>query len=248
MYLCTPTDEESADFLEKLGVVAFKVASYALTHLRLLRHLAKKNKPIFLSTGASHMHEVAEAIMTIRAEGNDNIYLLQCVAQYPADIQATNLKVIDVYKDAFNCPAGISDHSLDPFVVPYAAVARGADIVEKHFTLDRNQDGPDHSFAVEPDELKKMVKGIRMVEQAIGVGEKKVLSNELELRNFTNRCVFAIKDIKGGERITKDLIDILRPGKKPRGLDAKYYDLVVNAVATDDISKGQAIKWKHIIR
>jgi len=247
LYLCTPTDEDVADYLDDLGVKAFKIASYDLTNHFLLKHVAKKGKPVILSTGAGYFSEVGEAVNVIRGAGNDNIVLMQCVAQYPAAYECTNLKIMEVYEKAFNLPAGISDHSLDPFIVPYAAAAMGAKIVEKHFTLGRNQEGPDHSFAIEPDELIRMVDGIRKIEIAEGTGEKEVAKGEEELRKFAFRSIFSTKEIKVGECIDGSNSYVLRPGKKEPGIDAKYFEFILGSKAVKNIEANQAIKWEDVI-
>ena len=248
IYICTPTDEDVADYIDNLGVVAFKLASYVLTHHNFLKHIARKGKPIILSTGADYFSEVAEAVEVIKKAGNDDIILLQCVGQYPADYKNTNLKVMSTYEKAFNTLAGISDHSLDPYIIPYSAAGIGAKVIEKHFTLDRNQDGPDHGFAIEPSELKQMVIGIRKIEKARGNGIKTVVPQEIEIRKFTKRCLFAIKDIKKGEALSKENIDVLRPGTKERGIEAKFYDIAIDSTAGQDIQANKSIKWKDILK
>lgn len=246
-YLCTPTDEHVADYLDDIGVKGFKIASYALTHHPLLRHIARKNKPIILSTGSTFLEEVAIAVRIIQEEGNDQLMLMQCVSQYPADIEATNLKVISTLKSAFEIPVGMSDHSKDPYVVPYASVAIGADMLEKHYTLDRRQNGPDHSFAVEADELAQMVKGIRSVEAAMGSGKKVVSEHETEMRNFAHRSIFASKTIAKGEKISRKNTAILRPGKKKSGIIPANYELVLGSSANKEISNGSAIQWEDLL-
>lgn len=246
-YLCTPTDEKVADYLDEIGVKGFKIASYALTHLPLLRHIARKNKPIILSTGSTYLEEVATAVRVIQEEGNDQLLLMQCVSQYPADIEATNLKVISTLKNAFEIPVGMSDHSEDPYVVPYASVAIGADMLEKHYTLDRRQDGPDHSFAVEADELAKMVKGIRSVEAAMGTGKKFVTPHETEMRDFAHRSIFASKVIAAGEVISRENTAILRPGKKKPGIIPASYELVLGSSVNKEIPEGSAIQWEDLL-
>lgn len=247
-YICTPTDEAVADYLDSIGMAAFKISSYALTHFSLLKHVARKGKPIILSTGSCYMHEVAEAVKIIREEGNNQIILMQCVAQYPAQIEYTNLKVINTLKQCFNLPSGMSDHSKDPFIVPYASVARGANVIEKHFTLDRNQEGPDHSFAIEPDELKNMVKGIREVEKAIGTSEKYVTPVEDELRRWAQRSVFTMENICKDDIISKENIAALRPGKKKAGIPARFYELVLGCHVNKNVSKGEALQWNDILQ
>jgi len=248
IYLCTPTDEDVADYLEGLDVPAYKIASYAITHLPLLRHVARKGKPVILSTGASHLHEIAEAVKVILDEGNSQIILLQCVAKYPAEPAHTNLLVMDMLRSAFGVPVGMSDHSIDPFQIPYAAVARGASVIEKHLTMNRNQEGPDHAFAIEPDELFAMIKGIHAVQASIGSAEKTVEPWEEELRRFTYRSIFASKDIHKDELLIRDNIDCLRPGKKTPGIPVKYLDIVIQTRVNKGIASGTAIQWTDLIR
>lgn len=247
-YLCTPTDESLADYLDEIGVGGFKIASYALTHIPLVKHIAKKKKPIILSTGSSSLAEIAEAVRVIREAGNEKLILLQCVSQYPADIKYTNINVIKTLKTSFQLPSGMSDHSKDPFIVPYASVAIGADVIEKHFTLDRMQNGPDHSYAIEPNELKQLVYGIRSVEDAMGTYEKYVTKVETELRDFAHQSVFSTKELKPGSYVSYDNSAILRPGKKEPGIEPKYYEKIIGARLLEVVNKGEPIKWTDIIK
>ena len=246
-YLCTPTDEELADYLDEIGVGGFKIASYALTHIPLLKHIAKKGKPIILSTGCTNLEEIAEAVRVIGEAGNDQLVLLQCVSQYPADINHTNLNVINTLKTAFQVPVGMSDHSFDPYVVPYASAAIGADVIEKHYTLDRSQDGPDHSFAVESDELKQIVLGVRAVEAAMGTSEKYVTEVETEMRLFAHRSVFTTEKLEIGAVISTENTAILRPGKKEPGIAPKHYDQILGARVISVIPEGESVKWSNIL-
>ncbi len=248
LYLCSVGDEEVADYLEKLGVSAYKITSYDLTNHFLLRHVARKKKPIFLSTGGSNFKEIAEALKVIKATGNNQIVLLQCVAQYPAEYRHTNLRTMENYEKKFGVSAGISDHSFDPFIVPYAATALGAKAIEKHFTLDREQEGPDHSFAVEPDELKKMIFGIRQVESAMGEGEKRVTAGDKELRRFAFRSIFSTRLVKKGDKLTTLICYVLRTGKKEPGIEAKYYEDILGLVVAKDIGADQPIKWNNVLK
>lgn len=248
IYLCTATDAKLADYLDSLGVPAFKVASYELTKYTLIKRLAQKRKPIILSTGAANLQEVADSVNWIREEGNEDIVLLQCVAKYPAPPEYTNLRVMETYEKTFGLPAGLSDHSLNPFILPFAAVAMGAKVIEKHFTLDRNQEGPDHAFAITPGELKGMIKGIREIELAKGKAEKFVTEIEQELRDFTHQSIFAKKDIKKGEKFTEENIDIFRPGKKIPGIEAKHWKEILGSLAKKDIQAQESIKWEEVIK
>ncbi|MDO8264994.1 MAG: N-acetylneuraminate synthase family protein, partial [Candidatus Parcubacteria bacterium] len=186
MYLCSTVQADLATYLNSIGVPAFKVTSYEMSKYTMIKTMAKTGKPILLSTGASTMEEVRESVEWIREEGNENIVLLQCVAKYPAPLEFTNLKVIKTLESTFDVPAGLSDHSQDPYFAPFTAVALGAKVIEKHFTLDRNQEGPDHTFAIEPDELENMVVGIREIEKGNNEEEKLLIAKK-QLQLFTGK-------------------------------------------------------------
>ena len=168
-FLSSPFDEESVDLLNP-WVPAFKVASYEMTHAPLLRHIARKGKPMIVSTGAAVLDEVVRSVEIIRAEGNDQIVLLQCTAKYPTPLDAINARALVALREATGLPTGLSDHSRDPIIAPVVAVALGACVIEKHFTLSNRLPGPDHAFAVEPDELRTLVQRVREAEQALGHG------------------------------------------------------------------------------
>lgn len=201
----------SADLLESIGCNCFKIASGDLTYVQLLKHVAKKGKPIILSTGMSYMDEVERAINIIRGEGNDRIALLHCVSNYPADINDTNLRAINTMKDATNLPIGFSDHSVGS-LIPVVAVAMGAAIIEKHFTLDRNLPGPDHKLSMPPADFRDMVDKIRIIEAAMGNGLKEPAEKEIPMRLSSRRSIVAAKDIAEGEVISLNSIKIARPG------------------------------------
>ena len=242
IFLSTPFDEEAVDELEALGVPAFKVASFEMVHLPLLKHIARKGKPVILSTAMANLGEIEEAIEAIRGEGNDRIVLLHCGVGYPLRVEDVNLAAIDTLKESFPYPVGYSDHTLG-LVVPIAAVARGADMIEKHFTIGRNLPGPDHPFALEPQELKAMVQGIREAEKAIGSPRKSVLDSELSYYHRGRRSLFARVDIPKGTVITEDMLAVLRPGI---GLKPKYLDIVIGRKAQVDIKGEEPITWDKI--
>jgi N,N'-diacetyllegionaminate synthase len=171
LFLSTPFDEDSADFLDALGVVAFKIASSDLTHLPLLRHLARKGKPLLLSTGMSYLHEVEEAVCTLQSHGAPDLVLLHCVSSYPAPPESLNLRTIQTLRERFHLPVGFSDHSQGIFFSLLAA-ALGARMIEKHFTLDRNAPGPDHKISIEPRELLELVARLAVVDDSLGSGCK----------------------------------------------------------------------------
>lgn len=255
-------DEKSADVLEKHEGDAFKITSYEITHLPLIRHVAKKGKPIIFSSGGATLPEVAEAMEAIEAEGNGKIALLHCVGQYPAPLNSLNLKVIKTLQLVFpQAVVGYSDHSSDPILAPRAAVALGAKIIEKHITLDRKLPGPDHSFALTPKELALMVKTIRQTEEELkrgkkikisprllGSSERKTYQGEKWVRGFAYSCLFAKKDIKKGERFSRDNLIVLRPGRKKRGLEPKYYDLLTKGYkAQRFIPQHKSVEWNDIL-
>ena len=179
IFLSSPFDKGSVDLLDRLGVPAFKVGSGEITNFPLLKHIARKKKPIILSTGMSTLGEVEEALEVIRKDGATDIILLHCVSSYPAKMEDMNLKVIETLRHAFKLPVGLSDHSIG-IAIPVAAVSLGACVIEKHFTLDKNLPGPDHRASLEQDELKQMVKAIRDVEKAMGDGVKRPTKEEEE--------------------------------------------------------------------
>ncbi|MFC1963396.1 N-acetylneuraminate synthase family protein [Chloroflexota bacterium] len=231
IFLSTPFDEEAVDELDALAVPAFKVASFELVHLPLLKHIARKGKPIILSTAMANLGDIEEAIEAILEENNDQIILLHCGIGYPLEMENVNLAAMDTLRQAFPYPIGYSDHTLGT-TIPIAAVARGANVIEKHFTISRNLAGPDHSFALEPHELGAMVQGIRDVNKAIGTPQKRVLVSEITHYQRGRRSIFAKVDIPKGIIITEDMLAILRPGI---GLKPKYLHLVVGRAAQVDI-------------
>ena len=211
LFMCTPFDEQSADFLEVMGTEVFKIPSGEITNLPFLAHVARKLRPLIVSTGMADLGEVATAVQTIRDNGNPPLILLHCVSNYPADPADANLSVIRTLVEEFDVPVGYSDHT--PGVeVSLAAVALGACVVEKHFTLDRQMPGPDHRASIEPDELQALVKGIRTVESALGHGRKEPASGEADTAAVARKSLVAARDIPAGAAITSECVAILRPG------------------------------------
>jgi N-acetylneuraminate synthase len=239
-FLCSAFDEESVDRVDPF-VAAHKVASYEMTHTPLLRHIAKKNKPVIISTGTAQMSEVAEAIALLRQEGNEQLVVLQCTASYPAPLEALNLRAMKTMEAELGVLVGLSDHSRDPVVGPLGAVALGAALVEKHFTLSNALPGPDHRFALEPSELQAMVTKIREIEKALGTGCKEVLPVEIELRNFARRSIFAVRDIAVGERFTAENIAVLRCGQLKAGVEPKIYSILLSRRARRSVRSQTAI-------
>ncbi|MCQ4333833.1 N-acetylneuraminate synthase family protein [Natronomonas sp. F2-12] len=244
-FLSTPFDEESAEVLKEY-VPAWKVASYTSSHHPFLRSLAASEKPIIMSTGAHELDEIRESVDLLKDTGAEDFALLQCVASYPTPIEEINVKVVETLVDEFEVPAGLSDHTLDPVTAPSAAVALGASIVEKHFTLDKTMEGPDHQFALEPEELSEMITAIRDTESALGTGEKFVLDAEDELYRKARRAIHAVEDISAGESFTSKNVKILRPGEREAGLHPKYYEEILGKIATRNVEQSAGIRWSDV--
>lgn len=255
-------DEKSADIMNSFNIPAYKIASSELTHLPLLQYVAKKGKPIILSSGAATLAELIEAYETCLDAGNRQIAILHCIAEYPAPLNSLNLKIISTLRMTFpNVIVGFSDHSTDPVVAPNAAVSFGAKIIEKHITLNKNLPGADHAFALNPEELKSMVQEIRRTEKIliakkkfrieeriIGSGERKTFELERERRLFTFRSIFALKNISSGESFNRRNIAVLRPGNNFPGLHPKIFDVITNGfVAARDIPANKALEWPDIL-
>ena len=241
LFLSTPFDEYSADLLEKY-VPLFKIASYELTDFPLVKHIAKKNKPIVLSTGAADLKEVERCIAIIQETGNKRLILMQCTACYPAPLDSLNLRTIVTMKEKFKIPVGLSDHSRSCNVAPVVAVALGANCIEKHFTLSNSLPGPDHKFAVEPDELKRMVQRIRQAEQTLGSGEKNPVSAEKELRRFARRYIFSTRRIEKGEVFTIENTAVLRRGKAHAKLEPENYEFILGKRSKQRIKENSPIR------
>jgi len=242
IFLSTPFDFESADFLEELVIPAFKVSSTDLTNLPFLEYIAEKGKAIILSTGMGTLGEIEEAINTIKNAGNEDIILLHCITSYPAKFESLNLRAIQNLKEAFKLPVGFSDHSLGIYA-PIAAVTLGAVVIEKHFTLDKNLPGPDHKASLNPEELKEMIKGISLIEKALGDGIKRLTPEEREIKKVARRSIVAKVDIQKGVIITKEMITFKRPGI---GLPPRYYNEIIGKRARRDIRADELIYWWEV--
>ncbi len=219
IFLCTPFEEYSLNELDEMGVAAYKIAATDLTNLKFLVQVAKKGRPIILSAGMCYMDEVRMALKTIYPINRD-VILLQCTANYPLNDNEVNLNIIDTFKKEFDVLVGYSDHSKGVGASPYA-VAKGAKLIEKHFTLDRNMKGPDHKASVEPDELKELVERIRLVETYLGDGIKRPTISEQKTRRSLQKCLVALKDISENEVFSEDNLTAMRTGG--RGMSALYY-------------------------
>lgn len=222
-FLSTPFEEESADYLDQLGIGAFKIPSGEVINLPFLAHVARKKKPIILSTGMSTLAEVAAAVRIIRETGNAQIVLLQCTSNYPADPADANLRAMNAMAQEFKVPVGYSDHTTG-HEVALAAVALGACVIEKHFTLDHALPGPDHKISLEPKELREFVRAVRTVESALGTGEKKPASSEADIAAVARKSLVSACDIPANSMITLEMIAARRPGT---GLSPALHDQLV---------------------
>jgi|RhiMetdeSRZDD1v2_1073273.scaffolds.fasta_scaffold139211_2 sialic acid synthase SpsE len=245
LFMSSVFDEESADLVDRF-VPAHKIASYESTHLPLIKHVAKKGKPIVLSTGMATVGEIREALRAIASTGNENVILMHCVAKYPAPIESTNLRSVDLLRKEFGVPVGLSDHSREAIVNPVAMAARGGNIIEKHFTIKKSLAGPDHKFAIEPHELEEMVTSIRRAEAALGNPVKGVLPLEKELFTFARRRVHAIRDIKKGEIFSPKNVAVLRSGKARPGLEPKDFEWMLGRRARNDIKESDGVRAEDI--
>jgi N,N'-diacetyllegionaminate synthase len=242
MFLSTPFDNGSVDLLDALGVPAFKIASGEITNLPLIKYIAQKGKPIILSTGMCSLAEISEALQVIQSEGTKEILLLHCVSSYPTKMEDANLKAMGTLRDAFKLPVGLSDHSLG-ITIPIAAVALGACVIEKHFTLDKGLPGPDHQSSLEPEELKQMIKAIREVEKAMGDGNKMPTEEEKQIQRVARRSIIARVNIPKGTIITEAMLGIKRPGT---GVEPKYLNKVIGAVARCRIEQDEPLTMNKL--
>lgn len=239
----SPFDQSAVDFLEKMDVPAYKIASPEIIDTPLINYIAKTGKPIIMSTGMATLSEIDEAVRTIHDACGNQLALLKCTSTYPALPEEMNIRTIPHMAKAFQVPVGLSDHTLG-IAVPIAAVSLGACIVEKHFTLSRSVPGPDSAFSIEPQEFKTMVDAIRITEKALGNVNYEVSKREVASRAF-RRSIFVIKDVKEGDIFTYENVRSIRPG---HGLKSSYIDMIIGRVATKDISKGTPLQWDHLIK
>lgn len=220
-----------------------KIASYEIGHIHLLELAARSGKPLLLSTGAATEEEIAWAVTTYRKLGGKHLILLQCTARYPAESTTLNLRAIPWLKQRFKVEVGLSDHSRHPVEAPVAAVSLGAKVIEKHFTLHNLLPGPDHAFAVTPQELKELVKAVRLTEQMLGYTIKVIDPSEDELRNFARRGIQALSNIKAGEIFHENVnVAILRPGQQKLGIHPKFIHAIEGKVATRAIPLGEGLQ------
>ncbi|MDW7777165.1 MAG: N-acetylneuraminate synthase [Methanosarcinales archaeon] len=242
MFLSTPFDEKSVDLLVKLGVPLIKISSGEITNHPFLKYIAKKGMPIILSTGMSTLEEVAEAVSVIKEAGCKNLTLLHCTSNYPARVEDCNLMAMKTMSDAFDVPVGYSDHTPGIYV-SLAAAAMGACVIEKHFTLDRTLHGPDHRASLEPADLEEMVRGIRLIEKALGSSVKAPVELEIEVRDVARRSIVAKVDIPVGTVITEDMLAFKRPGA---GISPKDSNMLIGKITSQDIDKDEILKFETL--
>lgn len=237
-FLSTPFDIQSIDFLNELGCDIWKIPSGEITNYPYLVHIAETKKKIIMSTGMSTLTEVVSALDILRSNGATDIQLLHCTTQYPTPYSAVNLKAMLTLKFETGCEVGYSDHT-NGIEIPIAAVAMGAVIIEKHFTLDRNMEGPDHKASLEPGELKQMVDSIRHIEEALGDGKKKPADIELSNINIARKSIVAKKFIKRGEVLSEENITTKRPGN---GISPMLWTSVLGTNAIRNFEEDELIE------
>lgn len=234
----SPFNKTAVDFLEKMNVPAYKIASFEIVDIPLIQYVARTGKPIIMSTGMATLAEIDEAVTAAREAGCKELALLKCASAYPADPSDMNLRTIAHMAEAFGVPVGLSDHTVG-IAVAVAAVALGACIVEKHFTLSRSVSGPDSAFSLEPQEFKDMVKAIRIAEKAMGKVNYGVTDREVASRTF-RRSLFVIKDMEEGEVFTEENIRSIRPGY---GLHTRHLEKIKGRCTAKKIQRGMPMNW-----
>lgn len=236
-FASTADEKDSLDYLINLGIPFIKIGSGEIGNVSYLRYMGSKNMPIILSTGMSTLEDIDLSIKALKEGGATDITLLHCTTNYPCPFDSVNLNAINTLKEKYNLPVGYSDHTKG-IEVAIAAVAKGATVIEKHFTLDSNMEGPDHLASTEPDEFKKMVESIRNIEKALGDGKKVPTNDEINISKVVLKRIVAIKEIRKGETIKEDMIACKR---SENGEPARNWDLVVGSIANKDYSIDEGI-------
>lgn len=243
LYLCTPFSRDGADLIEGINVDFFKTGSGELTNLPLIEHIAKKGKPMIVSTGMCLIEEIWETVNLIKGIGTPFI-LMHCVSAYPTPYERVNLGLIPYYRKEFAVAVGLSDHSQGIYTA-LGAVALGACVLEKHFTLDRTQKGPDQASSIEPNELGELVRGAKAIYSALG-SERKIFPEEKQIVAWARESVISESDIPKGTTITKDMVWVKRPGPVADVVSARDLNKVIGKVSKRDIAKGVQIKWSDL--
>lgn len=235
----SPFDHSAVDFLETLDVPAYKIASFEIADIPLIKYIASKKKPIIISTGIACETDIELAIDTCRKEGNDHIFLLQCTSSYPSEIKDANLETLKYFKQKYNVRVGVSDHTLGD-IVPCASVALGAEIIEKHFILDRSIGGPDASFSMTELEFKLMVDRVRLTKSALG----QIVSNKTKEKNkIFSRSLYVVKELKKGEIFTTNHVRSIRPGY---GLHPKHFFEIIGTRARKNFEIGDRLTLEDL--
>jgi sialic acid synthase SpsE len=237
----SPYDFEAVDLCLKLDVPFIKIGSGEITWLEMLDYIARTGKPLMLATGDATMSEIDEAVRTIQATGNSNLILMQCITNYPSKIDSANVNVLKTYQSAFDILTGYSDHSPGP-VVALASVVLGGCVIEKHFTLNKSDKGPDHPHSMNPVEFKLMVDYVREIERAMGSTRKEVVAEEGETVFVQRRCLYAKRDIPAGKIIEAEDIDVLRPAL---GIPPKFKNIIIGKTSKTNIQAGSPLFWDN---
>lgn len=239
----SPFDLEAIDYMEQWNMPAYKIASFEINEVQLVRKAASKHKPIIFATGIAHKEDIELALKICEEEGNDEVFLLKCVSAYPTPYEEINLNMIPTLAKSYGCQVGLSDHSMGS-TVPVGAAALGIKMVEKHLTLRRADGGPDAGFSMEPNEFKEMVDNIRIIEKALGNSEYALTDRQIKERSLS-RSLFVVEDVKAGDIITPDNIKSIRPNA---GLHTKYYNDILGKTFTEDVKRGEPLNWNMINR
>lgn len=237
----SPFDLTAVDFMNEIGMMAYKVASYEINDIPMIRRIARMGKPILISTGTAHLEDMERALRTCEEEGNTNVILLKCTSAYPSPYEDMNLRTIPLMQGTFDCIVGLSDHTLGSEVA-LGAVALGAKVIEKHVTIKRTDGGPDGAFSMEMDEFAAMIQQIRNLEKALGTATFQLTERQEEARDGM-RSLYVTKDIKAGEKLTAENVRSVRPGG---GLHTMYYEEVLGMSARQNLKKGTPLTWNVI--
>jgi len=242
IFLSSVFDEENADLMDELGIEAFKIASGDLTHFPLIEYVSMKDKPIILSTGMSTLDEIQNAVDFI-TRVNNQLILMHCISLYPTEMRYVNLNFLTTLQNNFDFPIGFSDHTLG-ISIPIAAVAMGAKVIEKHFTLDKSLSGPDQNLSLDIAEFSSMVSAIKDIEKALGNGKRKISEEELQVKAIARRSLFTSKFIQKGKELSKKNLIAKRPGT---GISPVFWEKVTNLIAKENLEKGIMLKWDQLI-
>ncbi len=240
--ISTPFDETAVDFLDDLGIPAFKIASFENNDFNLIKKICSKRKPIIMSTGLLNLSQLSESYEFLKLNSKNKFALLKCTSNYPSNPKDSNILTISNMRNIFDCEIGLSDHTLG-IGVPIASVALGASIIEKHFTKSRKIGGVDSAFSLEPDELMNLVNETKIAWESLGEVNYNIEKNELPSMQF-KRSIFVIKDIKKNQRLTNENIKIIRPGY---GIEPKYFDLMIGRKINCNLKKGTPLLWSHLV-